>query len=174
MALFENQKKMLTVQNGLLNTRNRPKLGLFFQGGYGKPGMDILNNNFTDYYIGGLRFNWSLSGLYTYKNEKSLLSISSNTLDLQKETFLFNTNYVLKYQNAEIVKLEKLLKTDEEILSLRTRIKNTAHAQLENGVIQPNDYLRELNAEDLARQNKLLHRIQLLMAQYNQKNTTGN
>ncbi len=174
LALFENQKKMLTVQNGLLNTRNRPKLGLFFQGGYGKPGMDMLNNNFTDYYIGGLRFNWSLSGLYTYKNEKSLLSISSNTLDLQKETFLFNTNYVLKYQNAEIVKLEKLLKTDEEILSLRTRIKNTAHAQLENGVIQPNDYLRELNAEDLARQNKLLHRIQLLMAQYNQKNTTGN
>jgi len=53
-------------------------------------------------------------------------------------------------------------------------IKNTTSVQLENGVVNVNDYLREVNAEDQARQNKLLHEIQLRMAQYQQKTTTGN
>jgi len=46
--------------------------------------------------------------------------------------------------------------------------------QLENGVITTNDYLREVNAEDSARQSKTLHEIQLRMAQYNLLTTTGN
>jgi len=66
-----------------------------------------------------------------------------------------------------------LLNTDNEIIILRESIKTTAAAQLENGVINTNDFLREVNAEDQARQNKILHGIQLLMSQYNLDNTLG-
>ncbi|MCX6188357.1 MAG: hypothetical protein NTW54_01885 [Bacteroidetes bacterium] len=117
-------------------------------------------------YIGGLRVNWSLNGLYTRKNEKAILSFNAAALDIQKETFLFNTNFILKQQNMEVVKLQELIKTDDEIVALRTKIKNTAFAQLENGVLNATDYLRELNAEDQAKQNKSMHEIQLLMTRY--------
>lgn len=94
--------------------------------------------------------------------------------DAQKETFLFNTNTSLSQLSAEIAKLKALLASDEEIVALRNSIKSRAQVQLENGAISTNDYLKEINAEDQARQNKLLHEIQLLLAQYTANYTSGN
>jgi outer membrane protein TolC len=174
LSLIDEQKKMVDVQTKILYAKNLPKVGLFLQAGVGRPALNMLNNDFAGYYIGGLRLNWPLSGLYTYRNEKTILGINSQLLDIQKETFLLNTNYVLKQQNSEITKLQELVQSDDAIIALRTKIKNTSVAQLENGVITSSDYMRELDAEDQARQNQLLHRVQLLMAQYNLKWTTEN
>ena len=173
LILFEKEKRSLDIQDQLLKAKNLPKAGLFLQGGMGKPALNMLSNDVDAYYIGGIRLNWSLSGLYTSKKEKALINIRRNNTDLQKETFLFNTELTLKKQNADITKLENLIKSDDEIITLRTRIKNTSLAQLEYGVINSNDYLREVNAEDQAKQNRLLHETQLLMAQYDQQITTG-
>jgi hypothetical protein len=134
----------------------------------------MLSNDVKGYYIGGLRFSWPLSGYYTLSNERAGIEIQEKGIDLQKETFLFNTNLILRQQNAEIKKLQELLASDDEIIELRSSIKTTALAQMENGVITQNDYLREVNAEDNARQNKILHEIQLLMAQYSLQTTSGN
>ncbi len=166
LDLIEKQKNMLSIQSSILDSKNLPKVGLFAQGGFGRPALNMLNNDFSAYYIGGVRVNWSLGGFYTHKNESAILGINRASLDIQKETFLFNTNFTLKQQNIEIVKMQELIKTDVAIIALRTKIKNTAFAQLENGVLNASEYLRELNAEDQAIQNKLLHEVQLLMAQY--------
>lgn len=64
--------------------------------------------------------------------------------------------------------------TDEAIIKLREQVKTAAMAQLENGVITSNDFLKDVNDEDSARQNKVQHELQLLMAQYNQQFNTGN
>lgn len=175
LALFDYQKKNIDLQNKILTIKNLPKVGLFFQAGYGQPSpLNMLNDDVDNYYIGGLRVNWSLTGLYTLSNERKLLDLNQNLLDIQKETFLFNTNLTLKQQNTDIHKFQELIKTDQEIITLRTSIKNTATIQLENGSITTNDYLHEVNAEDQAKQNLLLHQIQLLMAQYNYQTTAGN
>jgi hypothetical protein len=120
-----------------------------------------------------LRLNWSLSGLYTIRKDRELIQNSRNAIQLQKETFLFNTNLAARQQNAELDRFRQLLLTDDEIIALRESIKTTSAAQLENGVINTNDFLREVNAEDQARRNKILHGIQLLMAQYSLDNTLG-
>ena len=174
LLVYEYQKKNLDVQDKILSARNLPKLNLFVQGGYGRPALNMLNNDFKSYYIGGLRLNWSLAGLYSTKRERALLDITRQNIDVQKETFLFNTNFTVKQQNAEVTKYSDLLAADAEIIALRTSVKNTASVQLENGVINSNDYLREVNAEDQARQSKIVHEIQLLMAQYALQTTMGN
>lgn len=173
LKLYEAQNRSLDVQSQLLDVRNRPKLNFFFQGGYGRPALNILNNGFDSYYMTGLRLNWSLSGLYTIKKDRELIRNNRDAIQLQKETFLFNTNLAAKQQNAELDRFRQLLTTDDEIIALRESIKTTAAAQLENGVINTNDFLREVNAEDQARQNKILHGIQLLMSQYSLDNTLG-
>jgi outer membrane protein TolC len=174
LLLFDAQKKMITVRSKIINAKNSPRIGLFAQGGYGRPALNMLKNDFSGYYIGGVRFSWSLSGLYTAKKEKALLSIDDRSIDIQKETFLFNTNLAVKQQNAEITKLNDLVNSDNGIIELREKIKNTSLVQLENGVINSNDYLREVNAADQARESQSLHKIQLLSVQYNQQTTTGN
>ena len=134
----------------------------------------LLSNTLAAYYIGGVRLTWSPSVFYTNKRNRAIIGINRQALDVQKETFLFNTNMTVKQQNADIGKYEQLLASDDEIIDLRTKVKNTAMAQLENGVITSNDFLSEVNDEDQARQNKILHQVQLLMSQYNQQTTTGN
>ena len=84
-----------------------------------------------------------------------------------------NTNTGLKQQQSEIDKFQKLVATDQQIIDLRVKVKDAAKAQLENGVITANDYLREVNAEDQSRQNLITHQIQLLQAQINYQTITG-
>ncbi len=173
ISFYEYQKKLYDLQENLLHAQVRPKLSLFAQGGYGRPGLNMLSNNFQGYFIGGLRLNWNFGSLYTLKNQKHLLDINKQTLDVNKETFLFNTKMAEKQQNGDVAKYIELLKNDDAIIALRQSVKNAASAQLENGVLTAHDYINEVNAEDQARQNKILHEMQLLQAQFNYQNTIG-
>lgn len=174
LSLYDKQSTLFDVQQKMISAKNLPKFGLFVQGGVGKPALNMLSNKFEPYYLGGVRLNWSLSGWYTAKRERYLLTIRKQNTVIQKETFLYNTNMVLKQQQSEEDKWQTLLQTDDEMIALRTSVKNTSLAQLENGVITSSDYIRDVNAEDQAKQNKILHEIQLLQTQYNVKFTTSN
>ena len=174
LLLYDQQAKSLDVQNKMLTAQTLPKLSLFLQGGFARPGLDLLSNNFAGYYIGGIKLTWSPSVFYTLKNSRALIDVSRKNLDVEKETFLFNTNLTVKQQDADIGMYQRLFASDDRIIELRTKVKNTAMAQLENGVITPNDFLTDVNDENQARQNKILHEVQLLMTQYNQQTTTGN
>lgn len=174
LMLYNSQASLLGVQYKSLHTRNLPKFSLFLQSGYGRPGLNALLNEFAGYYIGGLRFNWNLSGFYNTHRDKQLLDLNVQQLNYQMETFLFNTNLQLKQQSQEVKKLAELIDVDDKIIELRTNVSTTAKAQHENGVISTNDLLRELNAEDQAKQNRLLHQVQLMLAQYSYQNISGN
>jgi hypothetical protein len=112
--------------------------------------------------------------LYTLHNNKQTLRINRQDLDVQKETFLFNTRLTLTQQQVNAQQYDDLISQDQQIITLRTSVKNAAVAQLENGVITSHDYISQVNAENQARQNLVLHEIQLLQIQYNSKNTSGN
>lgn len=171
---FDAQVKSLLLQDQLLTIGTRPKLGFFIQGGYGRPGLNMLDNSFQAYYMGGIRLSWSPSVFYTLKKKRALLVVNEQEIAVQKETFLFNTAMSVQQASAAVTKYQQLMASDDAIIKLRTRVKTAAIAQLENGVITGNDFLKEVNDENLARQNKSLHEMQWLLSQYNQQTTTGN
>ena len=174
LRLYSAQKNLIENQDGLTDSKIIPKASFFFQGGYGRPGLNLFVNEFAWYYITGIRFSWSLSSLYSYGNESEINQLNLQSIDAQTETFLLNTKITTNQQLQEINKLNKLIDVDKGIIELRTSVKLAAKSKLENGVITPSDYIRELNAEDTAKQNLEIHKIQLLLAQYNYKITTGN
>ncbi|HJW18404.1 MAG TPA: TolC family protein [Flavisolibacter sp.] len=173
LQLFQSQSDLVAGQKKLISSRNMPRANAFFQGGYGRPGLNLLSNEFKPFYIGGFRFNWPLGGLYTAAREKKLVSINQQTIELQKQTFLLNTRSQLQQQQADIDKYSTLLATDKEIIELRRQVTESAKAQLENAVITSNDFLIQVNAEDNARQAMILHELQLLQAQVNYQITSG-
>ncbi len=175
LTLFDLQKKQIDQTVKVSALKNYPRLFAFATGGYGRPGLNFLKNEFAFYGMGGVTFKWNLADLYskTLKNDLQIMKNNVQLIDIQKDIFLLNTNVVVKQQSSELTKLEKLLEKDRQILSLREKIKQTASAQLENGVMTANDYLIELNAENQARQNLVLHELQLLNAQINLKTTLG-
>jgi outer membrane protein TolC len=173
LKLFREQTNLSNQTNNLIRSRNLPKASVFVQGGYGRPGLNMLSNDFDLYYISGIRLNWSLGSLYTKKKEKELVRVNKQIIDIQQETFLLNTNTQLKQQQSDIEKLQQLVSTDEAIIDLRHQVTEASRAQLENAVITANDYLREVNAEDAARQTRILHEVQLLQAQINYQTISG-
>jgi len=174
LGLFEAQNKYYESQKSLLTSGNLPKLGAFVQGGYGQPGLNMFTIGFSPFYIGGLRLSWNISGLYSQKNSINKLEISKRTVDIQKETFLFNNRLVTTQEQNEIEKLRSTLTNDDEIIRLRQNIKKSTSAKLENGTATTSDLIRDINAENQALQLKSLHDIQLLMTTYQLKNNTNN
>lgn len=174
LALFTYQDSLYKTQNQLISAKNRPRTSLFVQGGYARPGLDMLKNDFAWFYVAGIRLNWSLGNLYTTRKERQLLTVNQRMVDVQKDLFLLNTNTQLKQQQAELNKLQELMTSDEQIIVIRAKVKEAANAQLENGVITANDYLREVNAEDQARVALIAHRLQWLQAQINYETISGN
>lgn len=173
LTLYQGQSLLLAGQKDLLQARSRPQVSLFGQGGYGRPGFNFLRNEFAFFSLAGLRFTWGLDWMYTLKNEKRLLLLNDQALGLQRETFMLNTNTELTQQMAEVQKLEQMIASDEQIIALRASVKRAAQAQLDNSVITSHDYIREVNAEDQARQTLILHQLQVLQARIHYQNLAG-
>jgi outer membrane protein TolC len=173
LKLFQQQRQLSQSQEQLLQARRLPKLHLFAQGGYGRPGLNMLKNDFEFYYVGGIRLQWSLQHFYTLRRDRKQQETLRRRIDVQEDIFRQTTSARLMQEEAAIAKMEKLMERDKEIVALRESITKAAAAQLESGVITANDYLREINAEDQARQALLLHELQWLQARINYKIISG-
>lgn len=173
LNLFAVQNQQLEAQRKQLTAKNLPRLDLFVQGAYGNPGLNMLKNEFSAYYVAGVRLSWNFGNLYTRKNESRQLILNQQDVNVQKETFLFNTHLEITQNNSEIKKLTELMKNDEEIITLRNNIKKSAQAKVANGTLTVTEMLREVTAENIAMQDKILHEIQLLSAIYELKYTTN-
>lgn len=173
IRLFSDRERLLEQQQKLITAVNRPRTSLFLQGGYGRPGLNMLKNEFDLFYVGGVRLSWLLAGWYTTRNDRRLLHLNQDKVKTQREVFLLNTRTAIKQQQTEIEKLDQLIAADQEIIDLRSAITAAAVAQLANGVITANDYLQEVNAEDQARQHLITHKVLLLQAKINYQTILG-
>ncbi|MDR3062467.1 MAG: TolC family protein [Dysgonamonadaceae bacterium] len=173
MILFNKQRELFDARENLIASKNRPRLSLFAQGGYGKPGLNLLSNHFDLFAIGGFRLTWNFGNLYTKNNEKKLIAIDKNRMNTLEETFAFNTNLQLIQIYNEVLKAKELMRKDDEIISLRNRVKTASENKYENGIYTVNDLIRDIHAENLSRQSKILHEIQYLMSIYNYRILKG-
>jgi outer membrane protein TolC len=175
LRAYDLQNTSYLLQDQLTKISNYPHLSAFFRGGIAKPSpLNLLKEDLSPYYITGLRLDWTIGGLYTYRKDRLINKNNREMVLTQRNTFLFNTTLTLHQQNADITRYELLIQSDNEIIDLRDSVKQTSALQLQNGVINANDYLLDINAEAEARQDRVVHQVQLLLSQYDHKTTSGN
>ncbi|MDR1414290.1 MAG: TolC family protein [Odoribacteraceae bacterium] len=172
-SLFRAEREQVTAELGMLRARTRPRVGLFMQGGYGKPGLNMLRNAFTGYYIGGVRLSWDIGVLNTLRGERRQLSLRGEMVDRRRETFLVNLSAELVGARADVDRWRDLLARDNEIVSLRERIAESAGAAAQGGIASVLEWTREINHLDQARQARALHEIQWLQAIYALRQIAG-
>ncbi|RAJ79118.1 outer membrane protein TolC [Chitinophaga dinghuensis] len=171
---YKYRRKVTDTEEKQLKADYLPKFSAFFQGAYGRPTLNILSNDFGPWYITGLRMSWNLGSLYGLKNNRRILEENRKSIAVEEETFLFNTRLSMVQEDGDIRKYKEIIVEDEEAISLRAAVKQSAKAQLDNGVITVHDYIAQLNAENQAKQLLILHKLQLLQAGYQYKFTSGN
>lgn len=174
LTMLDAQGELLDTQRGLVKSQLSPKLGAYFQAGYGRPGLNMLDNTFSPFYIAGFKAVWNLGGFYTKKRDLGLIELNKKSVENSRETFLYNTNLQIVMQSEEIKKIKELLCRDDEVISLREKIQKASEVKLEEGTISVSDLIHEMNQLDAARVIKAKHEVELMLAIYNYKNTTNN
>jgi len=171
--LFEYQKEQLNSYTDVVNSRILPKVSAFGQGGYGRPGLNMLDNSFKPYYMVGLNLTWNPVNWNSDNNEKQIYQINQKIVDSQKETFDKNVKVSLEKYKSDIEKYEDLIKKDEQLISLRENIVAVTYSQLQNGTITSTVYLTELNNKTQSQLMLETHKVQLLQAKINYLTTKG-
>ena len=177
LRYIDAQQRLLDAQKRGVDAAIKPQIGAFFQGAYSNMGLDMfstmMNNGWEPYFIAGIQLKWNLSGFYNRKSSLSKIETARSQLALQRETFLYNMNLKSRQEQIGIERMQEVMKEDDEIIRLRTSIRERAAAGVENGTVTVNDLLREIHAENLARQNKVTHEIELLKDIYDLKHTVN-
>jgi outer membrane protein TolC len=173
LQLFANQRSQLGTQQGLLNKTRNPKLFGFGQFGYGKPGLNMLLNEFKGYYLVGVGVSWNAFDWKNTLRQKQVLQLQQKMVESQEQTFVQNIEILLVQQKEQISKLEKMIDNDLKMVALRTDITKSSASKLENETITTSDYIQELQAETVSKLNAELHKIQLNEAQEKYKLIKG-
>ena len=173
MAFYAAQLKQNEFQRRQLNTLISPKLNLSLQGGYGRPGMNMLSGDFSGYFVAGLKLQWNIGALYTRGLDKRKVNADAQKIDLTRKSFILNSSVEAEQKNNAILKARDVLEKDSEIIGLRQRIRASGENQYREGTIKMNDYLSMLDEEYRAKANESMHEVQLMMAVYDMKNTIG-
>lgn len=173
LEMYSAQKATIDAQTNALKSDIRPVIGAFLQGGYGKPGLNFISNEFDTFFLGGIKLSWNFGNLYTFKNSAKTNELKKLNVDTQRDTFVYNLDVKISQEQNEIEKYRKTMKDDEEIILLQQLIKDAADAKVDNGTMTVSDMLKELTALEVARQNKLLHEIQYISSIYTLRNTTN-
>ena len=177
MRLFDNQLRLSEAQEKALDARLKPHLGLFAQGFYGYPGLnmfeDMMQHKWSLNGLVGVKLSWNIGALYTHKNDKARLRLQREQIENAREVFLFNNSIDEIQQKENVNRYRKMMQNDDEIIDLRTHIRKAAESKLAHGIIDVNSLLREINNENAAKAQQAIHEIDMLKEMYNLKFTNN-
>lgn len=173
LELYKAQFEQNDALKEQLNAKISPTFSLSLQGGIGEPGLNMLKEGVSPYYVAGIRMNWDLGALYTRKEDLRKIEVSRKQIESEQNTFLFNTNVSITEQMNTIRKAKDMLDRDEDIIKLRESIRNSGEEQYRSGTITMTELMDRTDDEFNARCAREIHKIQLLIAYYDLKNIIG-
>lgn len=173
LLLLDKQWQLTQAQERLLRSSLMPRITAFAQGFYGYPGFDMMHDvmhraaSFNG--LVGLKVQWSINPLYTYKNDKARLALQRSDIETQRETFLFNSRLKSAQESEMVSGYRKLMADDDEIIELRVTVRKAAESKLNHGIIDVNNLLQEIVKENQARIAKCQHELEMLQHTYKMK-----
>lgn len=170
LALFEKQRSLIAKKQVIADANVQPTIGVMARIGYGKPGLNFLENEFSPFYVAGLQFKWNLSSRYTSKAQRQINMLESQQVTADESHFHRMQNIQFDQFIVDLERLETLIAKDREILLIRQKMTKRAAVQLENQVITVSDYIQELNREELTRIRIQEYQIDQSRIQYQIKN----
>ena len=178
LKAIEAQLRLASAQEKALDAALMPKLGVFAQGYYGYPGLnifeDMMRHDWSLNGIIGARLTWNIGALYTRKNDKARIQLQRQSAENSREVFLFNNHLEQIQQNENILRYQRLMADDEEIIQLRSAVRKASESKMQHGIIDVNDLVREINSENAAKVQQSVHEIEMQKEIYDLKFTLNN
>jgi len=172
--LFDLREASMEAGKNLAGKRRMPVLYAFGQTGYGKPGYNMLSEDWDHYYMVGAGLKWKIWDWNSTSREKQLIGYQQQLLKSQRATFDKEIEAQLIQEEARIEQYRQTMEVDRQVLELQEKISKQTAVQLENGTMTASDYITELNKESLARITLATHQVMLMQAKANYLTIQGN
>lgn len=174
MKIFNSQNDLSETNIKLLNSKRLPKAGAFAVGGYGNPGLTMIKDEWSPYFIIGAKLQWNIWDWNSISRKKQIIRLKETSIENQKSTFDQSVKIQTDKLNSEIVKYTKLLEYDSKIIELHKKICLAVSKKSENGTANSVDYISALNAKEQAAIQYEIHKLKLIKCKYDYLIVTGN
>jgi len=172
-GVFGLMQQKLEATKKLSIAKDLPRLYGFGTAGYGNPGYNFFKEGSAFFTTVGAKVTWNFWNWHQTSREKQILDLNSNIIENQKDAYDMANKAQVQQYLADVVKAEEMIKSDEEIITLRKSITLSASSQLENGTLTATEFVTEQLAEEQALLTRNLHKMQLLQSKALYKAATG-
>ncbi|MCF8219584.1 MAG: TolC family protein [Bacteroidales bacterium] len=173
MELLSLQQKRINDYKELNKRKYFPKVMAFSTAGYGKPGLNMLSEDFDTYWMVGAQVSWDLWDWNQKSDEQKILSLKQDILEKEKENLAKNLSVKLVKKKAEIEDYQSQIKDDRKVFELYTDIVDSYASKLKNGTINSAEYIEQLNKQKKAQLEYEMHKIKLEKAKVEYNLTLG-
>lgn len=167
---LERRMTLLALEKDKLDVALKPRLDFVADAYYGYPNRNIFSDLVShspklNAFL-GLRLSWSPTALYTRKNDLAILANSREKIKIQKDILDMDIRLQNSSANLEMERLRKSIERDNELVSLRERLRKSAETAFSQGEINTDDLLSKIDEEYQAKLNAEIHEIESLRESY--------
>ena len=173
LALLARRRERLDLQERALAAGDLPRLSAFGRAGYGRPGLNLLGNDFGGWWLGGVQLEWSPRLWRNERRERELLRLEAEIVATEEAAFRTSVVRAAARDAAAIERLSQAVVLDEEIVALRESVERETRLRFDEGVVTSAE-LVDRSADVLAaRIARATHLLELARARAQYLNLMG-
>ncbi len=175
---IDSSIRLLDAKDRLLNSSLLPKVSVFASGFYGYPGYnmfeDMIHHRWSLNGMVGMRVTWNIGSFYTARSDRAKLRHQISIAENRRDVFLFNNRIEQIQQQSNLQRFQRIMKMDNEIISLRSSVRKASESKLDHGIIDVSELVKDLKNENNAMLQKSVHEIEYLKEMAELNFTTNN
>ncbi len=148
---FTHRREVFDARTALNSRMRMPTIAGFISTGYGKPGLNMLSNEWNPFVVVGARLSWNIWDWNFSHREREQFLVQKSIIDLRQRAFEDGQESALIATENQIEMLEQQLLIDKQVTTLLDEVKQRSEAQLTNGTITSSEFLGDFNAAARAR-----------------------
>lgn len=167
-------REMQADASSLLAGKKRlPRASVFGRAGYGRPGLNMLSDEFSGYYLLGAGLSWTPWDWGQVSREQDIASLRKQEVQANFEIYLNSMNIRQEKLKAEMDKYPLLITQADTLIQIRKEIREASAAAMEEGTLTSTEYLADHNSYVRALIEKETYRIAWSQAIVNYLLLTG-
>ena len=170
---FTRTRERLVSEEDVAASALRPRVAAFGQLGYGRPGLNPVNDAFDSYYVVGLEVKWSPFNWGSTGREREALGLQREIVAAEEEAFTNRVTRATQDDLAAMDRLDSTLVLDDQIVALRERVERETGLRFREGEVTASEYL-DRNTDVLeARLARAAHKVEQVQARARFLTTLG-
>jgi outer membrane protein TolC len=161
---FARTRELIEQQERAASARDKPRVSAFGRAGYGRPGLNPLNDQFDSYWLVGVQLQWTPWTWGTTRREREVLALQRQVVSTEESAFTEGIRRAIALDLATIDRIEAALASDEQIIELRERIARETRLRFQEGVLTSAEYVDRQTDVLNARLARAAHRVELAQA----------